>query len=281
MARAGHAQPAARALRIGDYLAGWHAGAVLSTSPSESTLWLIDLARGGASPLSSGRGRNDTPVWSPDGTRVMFAADRDGAQNLYVKSVDDATPEQLFFQSDVPFKNPARLVARRPMDRDDAARPGYGAERVVARRVWQEATDRHRARPGARSRRPDLARREMDGVRRRRERPVRSLRAVVPRTGPEVQVSEGSARSAPGGRATAASSCCSAPIFERSRASISHRVPPSARGRRKRSRDCPLTSCGSTRCPIVSDSWRSRQNAPAPGSVTVVQNWRAALVQKR
>ncbi len=80
--------------------------AVLSTSPSESTLWLVDLARGGATPLSSGRGRNDSPVWSPDGTRVVWAADRDGAQNLFVKSVDEVAPEQLLFQSDVPFKNP-------------------------------------------------------------------------------------------------------------------------------------------------------------------------------
>ena len=81
--------------------------AVLSTSPSESTLWLVDLVRGGATPLSSARGRNDTPVWSPDGTRVAWAADRDGPQNLFVKSVDDVTPERLLFQSDVPFKNPA------------------------------------------------------------------------------------------------------------------------------------------------------------------------------
>ena len=81
--------------------------AVLSTSPSESTLWLVDLARGGATPLSSGRGRNDTPAWSPDGTRVVWAADRDGAQNLFVKSVDEVAPERLLFQSDVPFKNPA------------------------------------------------------------------------------------------------------------------------------------------------------------------------------
>ena len=80
--------------------------AVRSTSPSESTLWLVDLVRGGTTPLSSGRGRNDTPVWSPDSTRVVWAADRDGAQNLFVKKVDDVAPEQLLFQSDVPFKSP-------------------------------------------------------------------------------------------------------------------------------------------------------------------------------
>jgi serine/threonine protein kinase/Tol biopolymer transport system component len=80
--------------------------AVRSTSPSESTLWLVDLSRGGATPLSSGRGRNDSPVWSPDGTRVVWATDRDGPQDVFVKHVDDATPEQRLFRSDVPFKNP-------------------------------------------------------------------------------------------------------------------------------------------------------------------------------
>jgi Tol biopolymer transport system component len=59
---------------------------VRSTSPSESSLWLVDLSRGGATPLSSGRGRNDAPVWSPDGTRVVWASDRDGIQNLFVKT---------------------------------------------------------------------------------------------------------------------------------------------------------------------------------------------------
>ncbi len=79
---------------------------VRSSSPSESSLWLVDLARGSASPFSSGRGRNDTPVWSPDGARVVWASDRDGPQDFFVKNVNDAAPEQLLFRSDVPFKNP-------------------------------------------------------------------------------------------------------------------------------------------------------------------------------
>jgi eukaryotic-like serine/threonine-protein kinase len=86
---------------------GAHGALVRSTSPSESDLWLVDLSRGGATPLSSGRGRNDNPVWSPDGTRVVWAADRDGPQSFFVKDVNDATPERLLFTSDLPFKNPA------------------------------------------------------------------------------------------------------------------------------------------------------------------------------
>jgi Tol biopolymer transport system component len=85
---------------------GSRAVLVRSTSPSESSLWVTDLSRSGASRLSSGRGRNDTPAWSPDGARVVWASDRDGAQNFYVKNVNDSMPEQLLFKSDVVFKVP-------------------------------------------------------------------------------------------------------------------------------------------------------------------------------
>jgi Tol biopolymer transport system component len=80
---------------------------VRSTSPSESTLWLVDLNQGGARPISSGHGRNDAAFWSPDGKRVVFSSDRDGPENLFLKSVDDAAPEQLFWASDALFKGPA------------------------------------------------------------------------------------------------------------------------------------------------------------------------------
>ena len=80
---------------------------VQSVSPSESALWLIDLARGGTSRLSTGAGRNDSPVWSPDGARVVWTSDRTGPQNFYIKNVNDGAPEQLLFGSEVPFKNPS------------------------------------------------------------------------------------------------------------------------------------------------------------------------------
>jgi eukaryotic-like serine/threonine-protein kinase len=86
---------------------GTRAVLVRSTSPSESSLWLVDLARGGATPLSTGHGRNDSPIWSPEGTRILFAADRAGSQHVYLKNVNDSTPEQPLFVSDPLFKNPA------------------------------------------------------------------------------------------------------------------------------------------------------------------------------
>ncbi|HXG72897.1 MAG TPA: protein kinase [Gemmatimonadaceae bacterium] len=86
---------------------GTHAVLVRSTSPSESALWLVDLARGSAAPLSSGHGRNDAPHWSPDSTRVAFASDRDGPQDIFVKAIGDGAPEVPLFRSDVPFKAPS------------------------------------------------------------------------------------------------------------------------------------------------------------------------------
>ncbi|HEX6465493.1 MAG TPA: protein kinase, partial [Vicinamibacterales bacterium] len=85
---------------------GLHAVLVRSTSPSQSSLWLTDLARGGATPLTTGHGRNDSPVWSPDGSRLVFDSDRDGAGDLYVKELNDSSPERLLHRSTVLFENP-------------------------------------------------------------------------------------------------------------------------------------------------------------------------------
>jgi hypothetical protein len=84
---------------------GTRAVLIRSVSTTESSLWLADLIRGHASQLSIGGGRNDAPVWSPDGARVLFASDRDGPQDLFIKSITDPSPEQPFYRDSVLFKN--------------------------------------------------------------------------------------------------------------------------------------------------------------------------------
>ena len=39
-------------------------------------LWLVDVASGAATRLTDGPVGDDEPAWSPDGTRVAFAANR-------------------------------------------------------------------------------------------------------------------------------------------------------------------------------------------------------------
>jgi serine/threonine protein kinase/Tol biopolymer transport system component len=100
------ALPAAQYSSVRISPTGSHALLVRSMSRSDSSLWLVDLARGSVAPFSSGPGRNDSPVWSPDGTRVVFSSDREGPQNFYIKKIGDASPEQPFYKSPVLFKNP-------------------------------------------------------------------------------------------------------------------------------------------------------------------------------
>jgi Tol biopolymer transport system component len=40
------------------------------------------------------RGHNRFPVWSPDGERIAFQTDRDGAPSIFVQRVDGATPPE-------------------------------------------------------------------------------------------------------------------------------------------------------------------------------------------
>ena len=86
---------------------GTQAVLVRSISPTESNLLVVDVERGSALPLTSGGGRNESPHWSPDGTRVVFSTDRSGSQDLYVKTLADTAPETPLYRSDVLFKTPS------------------------------------------------------------------------------------------------------------------------------------------------------------------------------
>jgi len=57
------------------------------SSATESDLWIVDLARGTMSRFTFGPGRVDSPIWSPDGTRIVFSSDRGGTWDLYEKPV--------------------------------------------------------------------------------------------------------------------------------------------------------------------------------------------------
>jgi Tol biopolymer transport system component len=49
-------------------------------------IWLIDLTRGSPSRFTVGSALNASPVWSPDGARIIFRTNRNGATDLYEKS---------------------------------------------------------------------------------------------------------------------------------------------------------------------------------------------------
>jgi Tol biopolymer transport system component len=62
-------------------------------------IWLYDLARNTASRFTTDPKHDDHPVWSPDGSSIVFSSDRSGHYDLYRKSVNGAEKEQVLVES--------------------------------------------------------------------------------------------------------------------------------------------------------------------------------------
>jgi eukaryotic-like serine/threonine-protein kinase len=62
-------------------------------------LWILDFARGAESRFTFGPLRNESPVWSPDGSRIVFASNRMGELDLYQKPADGSKDEELVLRS--------------------------------------------------------------------------------------------------------------------------------------------------------------------------------------
>jgi len=65
-----------------------------------SNIWVVDLARGTNIKVTFNPGRNDYPVWSPDGRSIMFASNRGGHLDLYLKNADGSGEERLVFKTE-------------------------------------------------------------------------------------------------------------------------------------------------------------------------------------
>ena len=64
------------------------------------SIFLLDLSRSAAATrLAIGSPRDAHPVWSPDGSHIIFCSNRDGPYNLYQKRADGATEEQVLLKS--------------------------------------------------------------------------------------------------------------------------------------------------------------------------------------
>ena len=64
-------------------------------------LWILDLLRRTESRFTFSPATDDDPVWSPDGTRIVFDSNPDGEPNPYEKIATGAGTEQLLWKSDL------------------------------------------------------------------------------------------------------------------------------------------------------------------------------------
>jgi Tol biopolymer transport system component len=79
---------------------------VAQISAPRSSLWLVDLIRGGLTPIAEATAFHSNPIWSGDGRHVVFGTDRAGPVDLHIWDVSAARDEVLY-ESESLFKYPA------------------------------------------------------------------------------------------------------------------------------------------------------------------------------
>ena len=63
-------------------------------------VWLYNLARGTSSRLTSEAGSSQRPIWTPDGKRVTYLANRAGFRNLFWRAADGTGSEEQLVKGD-------------------------------------------------------------------------------------------------------------------------------------------------------------------------------------
>jgi Tol biopolymer transport system component len=62
-------------------------------------VWVIDTLLGKATPLTSGAGWQNSPMWAPDNRYIIFSSDHNGPFNLFRKRADGVGEEEHVFSS--------------------------------------------------------------------------------------------------------------------------------------------------------------------------------------
>jgi Tol biopolymer transport system component len=68
---------------------------LLDSSLGTRDLWVVDVARGVKTRLTSDRAEENTPVWSPDGSRIVFDSSRQGPLELFEKAANGVGADKI------------------------------------------------------------------------------------------------------------------------------------------------------------------------------------------
>ncbi len=80
---------------------GRHVAVTVGDEAAKRTIWLLDLNTNARAPLTQA-GTNSTPVWSPDGSRIAFAATGSGSVDIYSKAANGSGEPELLLAKDLP-----------------------------------------------------------------------------------------------------------------------------------------------------------------------------------
>jgi Tol biopolymer transport system component len=64
-------------------------------------IWILEVARGTASRLTYDPSRDAAPIWSPDGSQIVFTSNRYGVSNLFQKPSSGGGTEELLLPSEL------------------------------------------------------------------------------------------------------------------------------------------------------------------------------------
>ena len=103
--------PPAASRRCGCPRTGSASPTVRRSAVSATDIWLFDLDRPVPSRFTFGPSTNYYLAWSPDGSRIAFASDRFGPEDIFVKSVDGAAEETAVLKGGALFKEPSSWSA--------------------------------------------------------------------------------------------------------------------------------------------------------------------------
>ncbi len=74
---------------------------VMDPKTRSEDIWLVDLARAVKTRFTFDPKADQSPVWSPDGSRIVWSSYAKGHMDLYVKNASGAGDTELLFASDV------------------------------------------------------------------------------------------------------------------------------------------------------------------------------------
>jgi Tol biopolymer transport system component len=72
---------------------------IIDQEASNVDLWIRDLERGVTSRFTFDAGVDTSPVWSPDGTKIVFSSNRGEHMDLYIKEASGAGTEELLLSA--------------------------------------------------------------------------------------------------------------------------------------------------------------------------------------